>query len=434
MKNLDLIYSSFKNLVGFVEQNNITLGRQTAGKLIVGNTYLITKFNAGDIFTNCGASSNATAVIFVAIATTPTSWTNLSELQDTNLITSSSGLFVNQNLNVSLEIVESCIPLKTDLTKIETVTNYLERTYKSVVNSLINTFIKECHQRLDISEILANEDTVCYENYEINEQKGDFVGFLIQLKRGNNLQCAIENIQFQLNEIDNFRLYLYDLTKKTAIKTIDIDYLTDFDLLIEILDDFIINSTDSGSSQKRYLLGFYEHNSTNPQTVQLNPTNEIFEYEKYHIHDKILKDVFVMPVRITKENHKWNGTDYELPKYNLTNYCSNSLPAFNFRMNIEVDYTNLIVLYKNMFAEIFMYFFAIKILNDCINTLNFNDIIKQNIDSWKELKTEYENKVNGFVLYNEKAQSIVTKGIMEILIYKFSNLNENVFKKQKWSI
>lgn len=54
---------------------------QTSGSLIIGKTYQITAFSAGDNFTNVGAASNATGVIFKATGTTPTTWSNGSALQ-----------------------------------------------------------------------------------------------------------------------------------------------------------------------------------------------------------------------------------------------------------------------------------------------------------------------------------------------------------------
>ena len=50
----------------------------TSGALIVGQSYVITTFVAGDDFTNVGAASNASGVVFTATGTTPTTWTNAS--------------------------------------------------------------------------------------------------------------------------------------------------------------------------------------------------------------------------------------------------------------------------------------------------------------------------------------------------------------------
>jgi len=54
---------------------------QTSGLLVIGATYIIATFVAGDNFTNVGALMNATGVVFVATGTTPTTWTQSSSLQ-----------------------------------------------------------------------------------------------------------------------------------------------------------------------------------------------------------------------------------------------------------------------------------------------------------------------------------------------------------------
>lgn len=54
----------------------------TAGLLTVGKRYKIVTFVALDVFTNVGAASNATGVVFTATGTTPTTWTHASILQE----------------------------------------------------------------------------------------------------------------------------------------------------------------------------------------------------------------------------------------------------------------------------------------------------------------------------------------------------------------
>jgi hypothetical protein len=53
----------------------------TSGSLVIGNTYYIVTYVAGDSFTSVGAASNATGITFVATGTSPT-WANGSTLQD----------------------------------------------------------------------------------------------------------------------------------------------------------------------------------------------------------------------------------------------------------------------------------------------------------------------------------------------------------------
>ena len=66
----ELVYSD-KNA------NNTSL---TSGTLTIGKRYRLKDFIAGDDFTNVGAASNADGVEFIATGTTPTTWTNSSEV------------------------------------------------------------------------------------------------------------------------------------------------------------------------------------------------------------------------------------------------------------------------------------------------------------------------------------------------------------------
>lgn len=53
---------------------------QKSGLLVSGRRYKITAFVTGDDFTNLGAGSNATGIVFTATSTTPTTWTHSSSL------------------------------------------------------------------------------------------------------------------------------------------------------------------------------------------------------------------------------------------------------------------------------------------------------------------------------------------------------------------
>jgi hypothetical protein len=58
----------------------------TSGFFIVGRKYRITTYVSGDDFTNVGAASNDNGVVFTAIGTTPTTWTNGSTIDTAELI------------------------------------------------------------------------------------------------------------------------------------------------------------------------------------------------------------------------------------------------------------------------------------------------------------------------------------------------------------
>jgi len=67
----------------------------TSGTLVVGKAYEIVTFVSGDDFTNVGASSNKSGVVFVATETTPTTWTNTSSLRELN----------SNSINYALDVI-----------------------------------------------------------------------------------------------------------------------------------------------------------------------------------------------------------------------------------------------------------------------------------------------------------------------------------------
>lgn len=74
------VYQGTDNLI--YPTDATPLAPATSGTLVVGKRYVITTFVAGDNFTNVGAASNATGVIFKATGTTPTTWTNGSTVSE----------------------------------------------------------------------------------------------------------------------------------------------------------------------------------------------------------------------------------------------------------------------------------------------------------------------------------------------------------------
>lgn len=70
----------------------ICLVATNSGLLITGATYKIITYNAGDDFTNVGAGSNASGIVFVATGTTPAVWTNFSSLQVNKIYVTVSGV------------------------------------------------------------------------------------------------------------------------------------------------------------------------------------------------------------------------------------------------------------------------------------------------------------------------------------------------------
>lgn len=91
----------------YVAMYNATFTLLDNGELTIGKKYAITGYVEGDDFTNIGASANEDGVIFTATGTTPSVWTNFSELTEfttENIYVLDTSL---ENLNIDYILDES---------------------------------------------------------------------------------------------------------------------------------------------------------------------------------------------------------------------------------------------------------------------------------------------------------------------------------------
>lgn len=100
----------------------------TSGLLVSGKRYLIAAFVAGDSFTNVGAASNATGVVFTATTTTPNIWTNASSLLEltSDLSVGATAAMVATALNATAAITAAGgVTVTTTLdSQLSTLNNY----------------------------------------------------------------------------------------------------------------------------------------------------------------------------------------------------------------------------------------------------------------------------------------------------------------------
>ena len=162
----DVVFQMLQNRVWNQTSRNIAVGglsKQTSGALTVDVKYIINDYQAGDDFTNVGAASNATGVIFTATGTTPTTWTNSSELEE--FATSFTEGFIPK-IKVDADVVN--VPNLGVITKdnaLEIATNMVNAIPDSIADRITElTFITS---RADFQKIQdANRET---------QQNGNFL-------------------------------------------------------------------------------------------------------------------------------------------------------------------------------------------------------------------------------------------------------------------
>ena len=113
----------------------------TSGTLVVGLYYKITTFVSGDSFTNVGAASNATSVYFLCTATTPTTWTNSSTLQQCDSAGVLFSLIFSVKKNGEYDGAVLVLATGTDFTKFGTGSSTIFKSKCSFSTAEINTLL-----------------------------------------------------------------------------------------------------------------------------------------------------------------------------------------------------------------------------------------------------------------------------------------------------
>jgi len=417
MYNKTDILTKFNQLVGYKEQDGITLSRQTSGLLTIGETYIILDYVTGDEFVNCGAA-NVTGSEFVATNTTPTVYTNLSVLQNQKLLVSNSYLYVNDISGILLENIQKSRPT-------EDVSTYLENIYNSTVIKLVDNFISKAKKYLDTKALRVNQPINSENQDGLITQNENFIGYFIELNNSNSLKMIINSIALQVNKAQTVRIFLYDLSKKVAVETMDIS-CTDFDKDYNSLIDWTLMFKTLENTGSKFLIGFYEYNSTNPETWQLDSDSKSYSTTVHKHYDYEVSEI--TPILINKNNFNYNaitGT-YDLPEFDECIMYNGGYSNVFFNYTIEADYTNLIIDTYLSFAISLQYTLALKIINDCYSSNSFNAVQNSNKDEYLKLSQKLILDLNGFNIETKEGVGY-SNGLIQDLIKEFENIDKILF-------
>jgi len=344
-----------------------------------------------------------------------------------------SGLFVNDLTGISLQAIESAGFLKSDLTPESTVSEYLEKIYNAELNGVLNEFLFKSQTLLRNKAIKSQGFENKFRNTEVSEQdNGRFVGFLMSLANGYNLISTIKRISLQLLEVQNIKIYLYDLLKQEAINIFDFDFTTAKDVQSK-LTDFLLEYQDENSRSKDFLLGYYEFDSSNPLPEhQLNESNK--SYQCKELTEGACSETF-MSKSITIPNDYLNfnavSGNYDLPIEAIENCDDNDYINFDFYKTTECDYTDIIIENKLEFAQVLQYQLAKRIISDCLFSNEFNTITESNRSNWNNLILHFNNLLNGYEFTDEFGNSGRKKGMIKELVESFEGIDINCFPKRR---
>jgi hypothetical protein len=345
---------------------------------------------------------------------------------------SDSNYFVNDLAGVSLQNIKAALYLKeADLSQEETVSEYLDKIFEPELLNMIQNFIKAKENILKTKKLVRNYDLI--ENWQTEklDQTTNFHGFMFNFKNSKNLYGVINSISLQLDTADTVKIYLYDLQTKTALKTFDYTVTEDLTQIMETVTDWIIKYQDANSARRTYLLGYYDYDGENPL-----PNHQLSEGTKsYRLDYEYNKDLLffnLMPISISKDNWNYNaGTGvYDLPDEDgITGNCYSF--GLNARMSFDADYTDVLIKYKDKFAQALQYQLAKRIIDDCRYSNEFNTVTESNRIKFEALSNDIDNKLKGYTLESPTGQRLVRDGILTEIVNELEGLDNVIFPKRR---
>jgi len=339
-----------------------------------------------------------------------------------NLKVSQSGYYVNDLPGVDFDIINK--GLGDDQTD---VNNYLEAVQKSEITETVNDFVIKAMSKLGSRTLLSNFD-VCNGVADVTDlatKNARFVGWVITPRSSNSIKATITKIGLQLSAAQTLKIYLYETSQQSPIKTFNFSYTTPLSVQWLAVTDFIVKYRGSGTRQS-YLLGYYEYDPDRVVTGQLTGSAVEFEFDCgcNNAPRRVFGEyVWIQPIEIANSYLNFSESDYILPTIDdLTSfYCDESRGLFA-KINVECDITDLILDNLLVFAKAYQYKMAIRILDDFLSCKNLNYLTDATRyrDFAQGKKDMYWSILNGWI----DNTGLRRRGLIEDLVLDFSRIDE----------
>ncbi len=263
---------------------------------------------------------------------------------------------------------------------------YLERIFDSSAEELVNDVMTAKKGRNEAKTIL--QQTRYYEGYGnlndliINENK--LVGVMIELKKSQNIICAIEQLGIQLSA-DNpaLKLYIYNTSKLDPIVTIEINYNEGGSFQWTTPDPvpalhYLSRTYDAGSAffvmyDQRALIGQAIRREMN---FHLAPCGGCSGYN-FDAYSKLSKYLYVRACSVAEVDRSGIGaigdpdTLWDIRK---TKFESNTNWGLNFDFTVRCDLSNFVVRQKKSFAFALREKITVKLLEHIVFSTRINVI------------------------------------------------------------
>jgi len=354
--------------------------------LIVDEYYEIRANGGSADFTNIGAADNSVGTVFKATGTTPTAW--------------GTG---------RLRLV-SCNQYLTDLVNAEAI-------------HLVNAFVGRCKDELYTKELLSNKSIIQgVADRDSKVSKNDrFVGFIINPAQSQNVKTTIRQLGVLFDGTQDLTIYLYDTSKKAAVKSHTFSIGTADTIEWETVTDWILQYDSTSGIGQQFLIGYFEDELIG-QAYQ-----QYFDDGSKNRHFRMFgKYLGVAPVAIPAE--KLDGVN--LPGGDVSDYISDELHGLYFKMSVKCDITNVLVDNVALFGQALQHAVGLRILEDAVNSGSdgvHNPVKDSMLQTWSRRASQIKGTLWGG--YTTEGRFI--SGLMDRLTMDFSDLDPICLKKKK---
>jgi len=312
---------------------------------------------------------------------------------------------------------------------------YLEEVWQSELVKLVNGVERRNKEILKSKSLLANFDPIVgrAKFSDTLTQDARFVGYVLMPHRSNSLKTEIKYIGMQITEVQSspVRIYLYDGSQARPIATFDYSNTEEYSLEWEALNNFILyyrNIDTAGGGT--YLLGYYENDPDNTQTIQLTDGQALYmeicsgcaqERKRRAMHQEYIG---IAPIEIPNSRLNWNAArgEYDLPDMgDIENYTTSHTHGLLMKLNITCDISQVICQNINQFAEPLQHAVAIRVLYDCLAYYGHNATAdsKRNREQILNFAKKYEAILNGYYVEDKWR-----RGLIDEITMDFSNMDD----------
>jgi len=341
----------------------------------------------------------------------------------TGLKASQSGYYFNDLSGIDFDVINK--GYSEDYSDVNT---YLQSVQESEMADLVSQFVNKAKSGLGSRAILSNFDVAngVADYTNLATKNARFVGWVISPRSSNNLRAQITKIGLQLSGAQSLKIYLYETSQQSPIKTFDFNYTTALSLQWLSASDWLVNYRGDYGTRQQYLLGYYEYDPANVVSGQLTQSAVEFDFDCGCDNSprKVFGEyVWIQPIEIANQYLNYSGGEYKLPNVDdLTRYYCDESRGLFAKINVTCDITDLLVDNIDVFAKAFQYKVAIRILDDYLASKRVNGVV--DAKRQREIATDKRNMYWSFLHGWIDQTGFRHRGIVDDIMIDFSDMDD----------